>query len=142
MPDILCGCGRFMHGQPPLDITPVTDATGASAVVFLPVDHFECPDCGNEIARLTASTIVCGRCRQADGPGVTALRFAGDFVKQHRVTVEDMDPPHTVWEADVWSCASCGNEIVTGFRAAQSRLAEVRVGRGRVAATRPPSPPH
>ncbi len=60
----------------------------------------------------TAGSLLCG---------------CGRFlrVKQNSVTVEELTEdgqPYKLWDADLWACADCGIEVVTGF--AREPLAE------------------
>lgn len=53
----------------------------------------------------TSSTVLCG---------------CGRFmrVKQNSVTVEELledGSPYKLWDADLWACADCGTEVITGF---------------------------
>jgi hypothetical protein len=40
------------------------------------------------------------------------------FPKQNSVTVEELlndGRPYKLWDADLWACAECGVEVITGF---------------------------
>lgn len=82
----------------------------------------------------TSSNVLCG-----------CGRFM--YVKKNSVTVEELTEdgePYKLWQADLFECAECGVEVITGFgqgpiaehwqptyRASRDRLAPIYPGRCR-----------